>query len=62
MKAFKMGHIKKKINNPIKILIDAASMENTWYMEVSQKTKNSYHVTQKFHSCIYIQKKQKHYF
>ena len=44
------------------MLIDAASMENTWYMEVSQKTKNSYHVTQKFHSCIYIQKKQKHYF
>jgi len=38
------------------MLIDAAIMENTWYMEVSQKTKNSSHMTQKFHSCIYIQK------
>ena len=40
--------------------MDAAIMENS--MRISQKTKNSYHMTQQFHSWVYIQKKQTHEF
>ena len=40
------------------ILVGGATVENS--IEVSQKTKSNYYMTQQFHFLIYIQRKQKH--